>query len=171
MQSGGQYNGTCWLDDMNVASIITLFGFIGFCFLAASPGALFRPGEWYESLAKPKWRPPNWLFGPAWTILYLMIAISGWLVWRRVGFMTAIFPLAVYVVSLLFNTAWSVFFFGLHRPNFAFVDVVLLWFSIVATIFLFYPIEQYSALLLLPYLFWVTFAATLNLAIWRMNRT
>lgn len=155
---------------MNVISIVTLIGFVGICFLAASPGAMFRPGEWYERLAKPKWRPPNWLFGPAWTILYLMIAISGWLVWRQAGFIAAPFPLAVYFVSLLFNATWSVFFFGLHRPNLAFLDVVLLWVSIVATIVLFYPVEQYSASLLLPYLFWVTFAAALNLAIWRMNR-
>jgi len=155
---------------MNVTSIATLFGFVGTCFLAASPGALFRPGEWYERLAKPKWHPPNWLFAPAWTTLYLMIAFSGWLVWRQAGFVAATVPLVVYAVSLVFNAAWSVFFFGLHRPDFAFLDVILLWAAIVATIVLFYPVEQFSAFLLLPYLLWVTFAAALNMAIWRKNR-
>ena len=156
---------------MNVNSIIILLGFAATCFLAASPGAVFRPGEWYERLAKPKWRPPNWLFAPVWSVLYLMIAVSGWLVWRVAGFSAAVFPLSIYAISLALNGAWSGFFFGLHRPDLAFFEVILLWVSIVATIVTFYPIEQYSALLLLPYLIWVTFAAMLNLAIWRLNQS
>ncbi len=155
---------------MNVNSTIILLGFIAACFLAASPGAVFRPGEWYERLAKPTWRPPNWVFAPVWSVLYLMIAVSGWLVWRGAGFSAAAFPLSIYAISLGLNGAWSSFFFGLRRPDLAFLDVVLLWVSIIATIIIFYPIEQFSALLLLPYLIWVTFAAMLNFAIWRMNR-
>ena len=155
---------------MSVNSIIILLGFVATCFLAASPGAVFRPGEWYERLAKPKWRPPNWLFAPVWSVLYLMIAVSGWLIWREAGFSAAVFPLSIYAISLGLNCAWSGFFFGLQRPDLAFLDVILLWISIVATIVIFYSIEQYSALLLLPYLIWVTFAAMLNFAIWRMNR-
>jgi len=156
---------------MNVYSTIILLGFVAACLLAASPGAVFRPGEWYERLAKPTWRPPNWVFAPVWSVLYLIIAVSGWLVWREAGFSAAAFPLSIYAISLALNGAWSGFFFGLHRPDLAFFDVILLWVSIVATIVTFYPIEPYSALLLLPYLIWVTFAAMLNLAIWRLNQT
>lgn len=155
---------------MNVHSTIVLLGFVATCFLAASPGAVFRPGEWYERLAKPKWRPPNWLFAPVWSVLYLMIAVSGWLVWREAGFSAATFPLSIYAISLGLNGAWSGLFFGLHRPDLAFLDVILLGVSIVATIIIFYPIEQFSALLLLPYLIWVIFAAMLNFAVWWMNR-
>jgi len=155
---------------MNLPSIAVLFGFIGACFLAATSGALFRPGMWYERLRKPGWRPPNWLFAPAWSALYLTIAISGWLVWRRAGFSGAPVPFTVYGISLLFNAAWPAFFFGLRRPDLAFVELILLWFSIVAVIAEFHPIESNAALLLLPYMAWVTFAGALNFTIWQMNR-
>jgi tryptophan-rich sensory protein len=96
-------------------------------------GAFFRPGEWYERLKKPSWRPPNRLFAPVWTVLYVMIAVSGWLVWREFGFAGAVLPLAVYALQLVLNAAWTPLFFGLHRPDLAFVDIVLVWLSIVAT--------------------------------------
>lgn len=152
---------------MNFFSLFALFGFIFACFLAAVPGAVFRPGDWYERLAKPSWRPPNRLFAPIWTILYLTIAVSGWLVWREVGFASAALP--IYILQLVLNVAWTPLFFGLHRADFGFFDIVLLWLSIVATIALFFPIHTGAALLLLPYLAWVTFAAALNFAIWRLN--
>jgi tryptophan-rich sensory protein len=155
---------------MITPSTLALLGFIGICFLAAMSGAIFRPGDWYEDLAKPNWRPPRWLFAPAWSVLYLTIAISGWLVWRRWGFAGAEVPLIVYFVSLAINSTWSMFFFGLHRPGLAFADLLLLWLSIVATIWTFYPVEPDAAFLLLPYLCWVTFAGALNFTIWRMNR-
>ncbi len=81
------------------ASVVALAGFIAVCFLAAMIGAFFRPGEWYEHLKKPSWRPPNRLFAPVWTILYVMIAVSGWLVWRERGFADAVWPFAIYAVS------------------------------------------------------------------------
>ena len=84
-----------------------LLGFIACCFLAALTGALFRPGEWYERLAKPSWRPPNRLFGPVWTVLYLTIAVSGWLVWREAGFAGAVLPLTIYALKLVLNAAWT----------------------------------------------------------------
>jgi tryptophan-rich sensory protein len=154
---------------MNAHSILVLLGFVGVCFLAASSGAFFRPGAWYERLEKPWWRPPRWLFAPAWTVLYLTIAAAGWLVWRPAGFAVAAGPLAVYAVSLVFNASWSGLFFGLRRPDLAFADIILLWLSIVATIFVFAPVEPRAAWLLAPYLGWVTFAGALNFAIWRMN--
>ena len=138
--------------------------------LAALTGALFRPGDWYERLAKPTWRPPNRLFAPVWTVLYFTIAVSGWLVWREAGFSGAALPLAMYVLQLVLNAAWTPIFFGLHRPDLGFLDIVLVWLSIVATIALFFSIHAAAALLLLPYLAWVTFAAALNFAVWRLNR-
>src|SRR5271165_2232419 len=137
---------------MEIASIIGLACFIAACFLAALTGALFRPGDWYERLKKPSWRPPNRLFAPVWTALYLMIAVAGWLIWRKAGFAGAGLPLAVYALQLILNAAWSPLFFGLHRPDLGFIDIVLVWVSIIATIVLFYPIHVVAALLLVPYL-------------------
>jgi benzodiazapine receptor len=154
---------------MELSSIIGLACFIAACFLAALTGARFRPGAWYERLRKPFWRPPNYLFAPVWTILYFMIAVSGWLIWRQAGFAGAGLSLAVYALQLILNAAWSPIFFGLHRPDLGFVDIVLVWLSIIATIVLFYPIHVGAALLLVPYLTWVTFATALNFAIWRLN--
>ena len=154
---------------MQISSIIGLGCFIAACFLAARTGAWFRPGEWYERLRKPSWRPPNRVFAPVWTVLYLMIAVAGWLVWRDAGFANAGLPLAAYALQLILNGAWTPLFFGLHRPDLGFVDIVLVWLSIVATIVLFYPIHVVAALLLMPYLAWVTFAAALNFAVWRLN--
>jgi len=156
---------------VEISSIVALAGFIAGCFLAAMTGAFFRPGEWYERLKKPSWRPPNRLFAPVWTILYLMIAVSGWLVWRQAGFVGAALPLAVYGLQLVLNAAWTPLFFGLHRPDLGFVDIVLVWLSIVAAIVLFVPISVAAAVLLVPYLVWVTFATALNFAVWRLNRS
>jgi translocator protein len=154
---------------MQLSSIIGLVCFVAACFFAAATGALFRPGEWYERLKKPSWRPPDRLFGPVWTVLYLMIAVAGWLVWRDAGFASAGLALAVYGLQLVLNAAWTPLFFGLHRPDLGFVDIVLVWISSVLTIVLFYPIDAVAALLLVPYLAWVTFASALNFAIWRLN--
>jgi benzodiazapine receptor len=98
-----------------------------------------------------------------------MIAVAGWLVWREAGFAGAGLALAVYALQLILNTAWPALFFGLHRPDLGFIDIVLLWVSIIATIVLFYPIHGVAALLLVPYLGWVMFATALNFAVWRLN--
>ena len=150
-------------------SLLVFVAFIALCFLAAALGALFRPGEWYEQLAKPSWRPPNWLFAPVWTLLYLTIAVCGWLIWREVGFAGGALALSTYLVQLLLNASWTPLFFGLHRPDLAFLDIALLWLSILATMAVFYPISTSAAWLLLPYILWVTFAAALNFSIWRLN--
>lgn len=154
---------------MSAHSLTTLFGFIAACFVTAFIGSLFRPGDWYERLAKPSWRPPNGVFAPVWSVLYFSIAISGWLVWRKAGFVNAAFPLTAYFVQLVLNAAWSPIFFRVHRLDVGFFDISLLWLSIVTTIILFYPIQAAAALLLVPYLAWVSFAAALNFAIWRLN--
>lgn len=154
---------------MEISSVLVLLGFSAACFLAALTGAVFRPGDWYERLIKPSWRPPNQLFALVWSVLYLMIAVSGWLIWREAGFVGATLPLAIYALQLVLNAAWTPLVFGLHRIDLGFFDIVLLWLSIVATIVLFYPIHPVAAMLLLPYLAWVTFAGALNFAVWRLN--
>ncbi|MBB3978169.1 tryptophan-rich sensory protein [Rhizobium azooxidifex] len=154
---------------MNMISFLMLLGFALAAFAAGFTGAVFRPGEWYKRLDKPAWRPPDQLFAPVWTLLYAMIALSGWLVWRAGELSDAALPLTVYTLQLILNAAWSPIFFGLHRVDLAFFEIILLWLSIAATIVLFYPISPGAAVLLLPYLAWVSFASALNFAIWRRN--
>ena len=154
---------------MEFSSYMALLGFILACTLVAMSGALFRPGQWYEDLDKPGWRPPNWLFGPAWSVLYAMIAVSGWFVWLEVGFSGAPLAFAVYGVQLLLNAAWSGVFFGLKRPDLAFLELVLMWCAILVNILVFFPIDSVAGWLLVPYLGWVSFAGLLNYSIWRRN--
>jgi len=151
-------------------AILSLIAFIALNFVAAISGAYFKPGTWYDRLDKPSWRPPNWLFPPAWSLLYAMIAISGWLVYRTAGLEGAgLTALLVYLVHLGFNAGWSAVFFGLKRPGWGFIEVVGLWLSILATIVVFHPVNAVAAYLLVPYLGWVGFAAVLNFSIWRRN--
>lgn len=154
---------------MSTTELLVLIGFLAAAFAAAATGVVFRPGEWYERLDKPSWRPPNRLFAPVWTLLYVTIAVAGWLAWRAGGLSGAGLPLAVYAVQLGLNAAWSPIFFGLHRPDLALVEIILLWLSIAATVVLFFPLQAVAALLLLPYLVWVGFAVALNFSIWRRN--
>jgi tryptophan-rich sensory protein len=121
----------------------------------------------YASLAQPAWAPPSWLFGPVWTALYVLIAVSGWLVWRRAGLTSPAH--VVYGAQLLLNMAWTPLFFGAGLIGLAFVEIVVLWAAIVATIVLFAGIDRLAAWLLVPYLAWVSFAGALNLAIWVLN--
>ena len=120
----------------------------------------------YRALEQPSWAPPSWLFGPVWTMLYAMIAVVGWLVWKRTGWSTA---LTVYAAQLVVNAAWTPIFFGFGQYGLALVDIVVLWFLIGATVWLFRPVSKLAAALLLPYWAWVTFATALNAAIWSMN--
>ena len=126
--------------------------------------------EWYPELVKPSFTPPNWVFGPAWTVLYLMMGVSAWLVWRRQDEVDVRRPLTWFVVQLGLNAAWSVLFFGLRSPAAGMVDILLLWLAIGATVRAFAPVSKPAAALLLPYWAWVTFAAALNGGIWLLNR-
>ncbi len=144
----------------------SLAAFAAANFVAAMSGALFRPGDWYEHLRKPAWRPPSWVFGPAWLCLYTMLAVSGWLAWRDSESWLA--P-ATYAVSLAINAAWSPIFFGMRRMDLALLCIGLLWLSIAAMMFVFAPISTVAFWLLVPYLLWVTFAGALNWKILRLN--
>lgn len=147
-----------------------LITFVVLNVLAASSGAIFQPGDWYDSLAKPWWRPPAWLFGPAWTVLYIMIAVSGWKVWHAAGPGEAWLPMTVYGVQMVLNAVWSGIFFGMRHMKLALLEMAFLWLAILATIIVFWPINQTAALLLVPYLAWVSFAFMLNRAMIQLNR-
>ena len=149
----------------------SLLVFIGLNVCVAFSGAVFKPGEWYETLNKPAWRPPNAAFPIVWTALYAMIAASGWLVWRNAPPETLPLAMGLYGLQLLLNAAWSALFFGMRRMRAALVDLAALWLSILAMIVVFMPIDRTAALLLVPYLLWVTTAGALNRAMIRLNPT
>ena len=153
--------------------VIGLIVSIAVCFLAAAIGGFATTssvGGWYAAINKPTWNPPAWIFGPVWSMLYLMMGVSAWLVWKNSGFQNSRLALGAFVFQLLLNVIWSVLFFGLRQPGWAFVEIIALWIAIAVTISLFYGHSKLAAGLLVPYLLWVTFAAGLNFTIWSMNR-
>ena len=149
--------------------LVGLMGWVLLSFSAAIIGGWFTPGEWYAQLQKPSWNPPPWVFGPVWTVLYAMMAVAAWLVWRRGGFAAHRTALSLFLLQLLFNALWSPLFFGLHWPGLALLDLVLLWLSLLAALVAFWRAQTLAGVLLVPYLAWVTFAGVLNLALWRLN--
>ena len=146
-----------------------LVGWVIVTFAAAGLGSLFLPGEWYSQLAKPRWTPPNWLFGPVWSILYAFMAIAAWMVWKKAGFSGALLPLAFFLLQLILNAVWSWLFFGLQNPGLAFGEIIILWLAILLTLVAFWRETIIAGALLTPYFAWVSFAVILNLFIWRMN--
>ena len=150
------------------ASWWSLIPFVAAVTVAALLGVLGVNGTSaeYQTLDQPPWAPPSWLFGPVWTVLYAMIAVAGWLIWRRTGWNRA---LSVYAVQLVLNAIWTPIFFGFGQYGLALIDIAVLWLLIGATILLFRPISRAAAWLLVPYWAWVTFATALNAAIWYAN--
>ena len=127
--------------------------------------------EWYPSLVKPAFNPPAWIFGPVWTLLYVMMGIAAFLVWQKGWEQAAVrAALTVFAVQLLLNGLWSILFFGLQSPGLAFGEIIVLWLSILATVMLCWRVSTVSGVFLLPYAGWVTFAAVLNGSIWILNR-
>ena len=126
---------------------------------------------WYSTIEKPAFTPPNWVFGPVWTILYVLMGIAAFLVWQK-GLGTAAVKVALtwFLVQLVLNVSWAPVFFGLHRIGLALVVITLLWAAIVTTTFYFLRVSRPAAVLLLPYLLWVSFATALNASIWHLNR-
>jgi len=143
------------------------------CFGAAAIGSLAtypNISSWYSTLAKPSFSPPNWVFGPVWTLLYFLMAVSLFLVVRKGMNAKGVFPAAAnFGVQLVLNVLWSVVFFGMHMPLAAFIVIAALWLSILSTIKDFNAISRNAALLLVPYILWVSFAAFLNLTVAMIN--
>lgn len=158
---------------MKFKDALKLFLSIIFTGLAGLIGSVFTAPAietWYATLQKPALNPPNWIFAPVWSTLYLLMGISLFLIWRRGlksrGVRRAI---GIFIFQLMLNTVWSFIFFGLKNPSLAFAEIIILWAAIIWTIIVFIKISRPVGLLLLPYFFWVTFAAYLNFEIWRLN--
>lgn len=145
---------------------LALAGFIVVTFCAPLAASFSLPGAWYGSLDKPAWNPPAWIFGPVWTLLYLMMAVAAWLVWKRDGWRR---PIWLYLIQLALNATWSPVFFGARQLGLAFGVIILLWCSILMTLLAFRPISKPAGWMFVPYLAWVTFATALNYTLWRMN--
>ncbi|GIV57543.1 MAG: sensory protein TspO [Rhodothermaceae bacterium] len=149
--------------------IVGLVLWILLSFAAGWVGSQFTPADWYASLAKPRWNPPGYVFGPVWSVLYLLMGIAAWLVWKQEGFEGARVALGLFLVQLVLNGLWSYLFFGQHRIDLAFVEIVGLWLAILATTIAFWRVRPLAGMLLIPYLAWVAFAGALNLQLWRLN--
>ena len=150
---------------------VVLLGFVALCLAVAAAGGAVTAssvGTWYAGLAKPSFNPPNWVFGPVWTALYLMMAFAGWRVWRRRGG-DARLALGAWALQLALNLCWSLLFFGARLIGAALVEIAVLFAAIVATALLFWRIDRVAGALLVPYAAWVAFAALLNAALWRLN--
>ena len=130
----------------------------------------YGPGDWYQALEKPWFNPPNWIFGPVWTVLYVLMGVAAWFVWRHGSGRILAWALGLFLLQLILNAAWTPLFFGMHRPGWAFVDIVLLWGVLAATLVVFYRVSGTAASLLIPYWLWVGFATVLNGTIWWLNR-
>lgn len=151
------------------------FGFIAFLVLCLAVAALggaataSSVGNWYPTLAKPAFNPPNWIFAPVWTALYFMMAVAGWRVWRSDGLRRARWALTLFALQLALNLAWSILFFGMHSIGAALIEIVVLLLAILATALAFWRRDRAAGMLFVPYAAWVAFAAVLNAAIWRLN--
>jgi tryptophan-rich sensory protein len=151
--------------------IIGLLGWLLLSFAAAAIGSIasIQAAAFYRQLAQPSWAPPSSVFGPVWSLLYALMGIAAWLVWREGGWRRQRGALGLFVLQLAVNALWSWLFFGWHRGALAFADIVLLWLLIVATVIGFWRVRPLAGALLLPYLAWVGFATALNYAVWHLN--
>ncbi len=151
--------------------VLGLIGWLLLTFAAAAAGAVASAdaGTFYGQLTRPGWAPPGWLFGPVWSVLYLLMGISAWMVWRAHGFKGGRNALALFIVQLVANALWTWLFFVWHQGALAFAEILLLWGLIVATVASFWRLNSFAAVLLLPYLAWVTFASALTFSTWQLN--
>lgn len=151
--------------------IFGLIGWLVLSFIAAAVGAFasVQAATFYQQLAQPSWAPPSSVFGPVWTVLYALMGVAAWLVWREGGWRRQRGVLALFVIQLVLNALWSWLFFGWHRGALAFADIVVLWLLVVATFVGFWRVRQLAGALLVPYLLWVSFASVLNYAVWHLN--
>ncbi len=153
-------------------AILGLAAWLAITFAAAALGAVAsaNAGAFYRELARPAWAPPGWLFGPVWTVLYILMAVAAWLVWRPGGFRAAAAALTLFLIQLAVNALWTWLFFTWKQGGWAFAEILVLWVLILATLIAFVRVRPVAGVLLVPYLAWVTFAAVLNFVTWRMNQ-
>ena len=151
-----------------IGHVIFIIVCLGDGYLAAI-GTRGEIDGWYRTIEKPSWNPPDAVFGPVWTTLYIMMAISAWLVWRTDKAKASKLPLSLFGVQLLLNVGWSWIFFHFHQLSWAFAEIIVLWLAIVATTLAFFRVSKLAGALMVPYLAWVSFASVLNFAIWRLN--
>ena len=155
------------------AEILKLVISIIICESAGFIGSLFTTPaipSWYATLVKPSFTPPNGVFAPVWTTLFLLMGISAFLVWRKgIENPRVNLALRLFIIQLILNSLWSVLFFGLRSPLLGFIEIMLLWTFILLTILYFFKVSKVAGILLLPYILWVSFAAVLNFSIWRLN--
>lgn len=151
---------------------VVLAAFILVCLAAGGLGAMVTTPEikgWYTTIEKPSWNPPNFIFGPVWTTLYMMMAIAAWFVWKQTHISKTAPALGLFGLQLVLNVAWSFIFFKFHQPGWAFAEIVVLLVAIVATVVAFFRHSIIAGWLMTPYLAWVSFASVLNFTIWQMN--
>jgi len=161
-------------DRFSKKDFIALVISIAVCLSAGIVGSLFTktgPGSWYETINKPAFNPPGWVFGPVWTLLFILMGISLFLVWKAGSEKRDVkLALSFFGLQLMLNILWSALFFGIESPGLAFIEILILWSAILGNITIFYRISRTASALLVPYLFWVTFASILNVTIWFLNR-
>lgn len=153
-------------------SVPALAGFVLLCLGAGGLGAIFTSRSlenWYPDLVKPSWNPPDFVFAPVWTTLFVLMGVAGWLIWRAPPHPSRRRALVFFTIQLLLNSLWSMLFFGLQSPGLALVEIALLWVAILLTMASALTSSRAAAWLLAPYLAWVSFAALLNASIWRFN--
>jgi len=148
-----------------------LFGWFVLLFLVAGLGALasVNAGDFYQQLVRPSWAPPGSWFGPVWTVLYVLLAVAAWLVWRVGGFRDAGVALTLFLAQLAFNGLWSWLFFAWQMGALAFANILVLWTLIIATMVACWRVNTLAGVLLIPYLLWVSFALLLNFSVWQLN--
>jgi tryptophan-rich sensory protein len=153
--------------------LLGLAGWLAATFVAGAIGAVASAsaGAFYGSLAQPSWAPPAWLFGPVWSVLYILIGVAAWLVWRKHGFSGASAALTLFGIQLVANALWTWLFFVWHLGALSLAEIVLLWILIAATLTAFWRLHRLAALMLVPYLAWVGFASALTFSLWRLNPT
>lgn len=153
------------------SQIAGLMAWLLISFMAAAIGAAasMEAAPFYARLLRPDWAPPASVFGPVWSALYALMGMAAWLVWRTSGLRAARVPLALFLTQLAINALWSWLFFKWHRGALAFADILLLWGLILATLIAFWRVRVLAAVLLIPYLLWVSFACALNYVVWQLN--
>jgi benzodiazapine receptor len=151
--------------------IIGLISWLILTFIAAAIGsaASAESGLFYQQISRPEWAPPAWLFAPVWTILYILMGISAWIIWRVDGFRSARIALSLFIIQLVLNAVWTWIFFVWRQGALAFAEIIVLWALILCTTIAFWRVRILAGILLLPYLAWVSFASVLTFTVWRLN--